>query len=148
MPGKSPRPLRRVETPNAPAAIGPYSQAAVVDGWIFVSGQIALHPASGEFAQGVRAQTHRVLQNLSAVLEAAGGSLGTVVKTTVYLSDMAHFAIMNEVYEEYFGNHRPARATVEVSGLPKDADVEIDAIARTAAPTCAPEGTEPNRPPR
>lgn len=126
--------IRSVSTEQAPAAIGPYSQAVVCDGWIYASGQIPLDPASGELETGdVRAETRRVLENLRAVLEAAGGSLGSVVKTTVFLSDMANFQAMNEVYAEYFGDHRPARACVEAAGLPRGVSVEIEAIARTSA---------------
>lgn len=124
-----------VQTPHAPAAIGPYSQAVVSDGWIFCSGQIPLDPGTMELVTGdVAAQTDRVLANLEAVLKAAGGSLGTVVKTTVFLSDMSHFAAMNEVYGRRFGEHRPARATVAVRTLPKNVDVEIECIARLAPP--------------
>jgi len=123
--------LNIVRTDKAPAAIGPYSQAIVVDGWIYVSGQIPLDPATGEQEKGsVAAQTHRVFKNLKAVLTEAGGDLSTVVKTTVFLSDMGRFADMNEVYAEYFGDHRPARSTVQAAGLPKAVDVEIDAIAK------------------
>jgi 2-iminobutanoate/2-iminopropanoate deaminase len=123
--------LQSVTTPQAPAAIGPYSQAIVTDGWIFVSGQIPLDPESMEVIEGdITAQTHRVLTSLSAVLEAAGGGLDTVVKTTVFLSDMGTFAAMNAVYAEFFGEHRPARAAVEAAGLPRGVDVEIEAIAR------------------
>lgn len=122
-----------VSTPRAPAAIGPYSQAMKVDGWIFVSGQIPLDPDSGDLQEGgIAEQTDRVFRNLAAVLEEAGGGLDTVVKTTVYLSDMANFAAMNEVYAKYFGDHRPARATVQAGGLPKGVDVEIDAVALVA----------------
>ncbi len=139
----------RIETPDAPAAIGPYSQAVTLDGWIFASGQIPLEPASGEVAGGgIEGQTRRVLENLSAVLEAAGGSLETVVKTTVYLSAMEHFPAVNRVYGEYFGTHRPARATVAVLGLPKAVDVEIEAIARTGPVRGEPEGREQSRPSR
>ena len=139
----------RIETPAAPAAIGPYSQAVTLDGWIFASGQIPLDPASGEVAGGgIEAQTRRVLENLSAVLEAAGGNLETVVKTTVYLSSMEHFPTVNRVYGEYFGSHRPARATVAVRGLPKAVDVEIEAIARTGSVRGEPGGREQSRPPR
>jgi 2-iminobutanoate/2-iminopropanoate deaminase len=120
-----------ISTDHAPAAIGPYSQAIRVDGWIYVSGQIPLDPASGELDTGdIASQTHRVFRNLRAVLEEAGGGLHTVVKTTVFLSDMADFGAMNEVYAEYFGDHRPARATVQAAGLPKGVDVEIEAVAR------------------
>lgn len=123
--------LSIVRTDHAPAAIGPYSQAIVVDGWIYISGQIPLDPATGDQETGtVAAQTHRVFKNLKAVLAEAGGDLSTVVKTTVFLSDMGRFAEMNEVYAEYFGDHRPARSTVQAAGLPKAVDVEIDAIAK------------------
>lgn len=122
-----------IATDDAPAAIGPYSQAVRVDGWIYVSGQIPLDPASGELVGGdIAAQTHRVFRNLEAILREAGGGLDTVVKTTVFLSDMGDFAAMNEVYAEYFGHHRPARATVEAGALPKGVDVEIEAVARAA----------------
>lgn len=125
--------IRAVQTDRAPEAIGPYSQAVVSDGWIYVSGQIALDPATGELVEGdVAIQTRRVLENLSAILEAAGGSLDTVVKTTVFLSDMGDFGAMNEVYAEYFGSRKPARATVQAAGLPKAVDVEIETVARTA----------------
>jgi len=123
--------LRSIQTPHAPAAIGPYSQAVVCDGWIFCSGQIPLDPATMELVGGdVAAQTERILANLKAVLEAAGGSLATVVKTTVFLSDMSLFTAMNEVYARHFTQHRPARATVAVRTLPKNVDVEIECIAR------------------
>jgi 2-iminobutanoate/2-iminopropanoate deaminase len=126
-----PHHLSEVRSASAPAAIGPYAQAIVADGWIFASGQIALDPATGSVvAGGVAAQTDRVLENLGAVLTAAGGGLDTVVKTTVYLADLEDFPVMNEVYARRFGSHRPARATVEVSRLPRDVAVEIDAVAR------------------
>ncbi len=124
-------PLVPVHTDRAPGALGPYSQAIVADGWIFASGQIPIDPATGSLVEGgVGVQADRVLRNLGAVLAAAGGSLQTVAKTTVYLSDMALFAEMNTVYESHFGGHRPARATVAVAGLPKGVDVEIEVIAR------------------
>jgi 2-iminobutanoate/2-iminopropanoate deaminase len=120
-----------ISTPDAPGAIGPYSQAVVVDDWVFLSGQIPIDPATGELIVGdVAAQTHRVMKSLVAVLEAAGSSLSKVVKTTCYLSDMDNFSEMNAVYAEYFGDHRPARATVQAAGLPKAVDVEIDVIAK------------------
>jgi 2-iminobutanoate/2-iminopropanoate deaminase len=122
--------LRRVQTDQAPAAIGPYSQAIVHGGLVFTAGQIPIDPTSGEMTDGeVAAQTDRVLRNLSAVLTAAGASLQTVVKTTVFLRDMGDFAAMNEVYGRYFGDHRPARSTVQVAQLPRDAAVEIEAVA-------------------
>jgi 2-iminobutanoate/2-iminopropanoate deaminase len=124
-----------VTTEEAPAAIGPYSQAVVCDGWIFASGQIALDPTTGKLDEGdAAAQTERVLLNLGAVLRAAGGSLQTVVKTTVYLRDLADFKAMNEVYSRHFGPHRPARATIAAAGLPAGAKVEVDAIARVSPP--------------
>lgn len=124
-------PLVPVHTDQAPGALGPYSQAIVADGWIFASGQIPIDPATGSLVEGdVGVQADRVLRNLGAVLAAAGGSLRSVAKTTVFLSDMALFGEMNAVYERHFGDHRPARATVAVAGLPKGVDVEIEAIAR------------------
>lgn len=123
--------LTTIHTDDAPGALGPYSQAIVSDGWIFASGQIAIDPATGELVEGgVEEQADRVLRNLAAVLAAAGGSLQTVVKTTVFLSDMALFADMNAVYARHFGDHRPARATVAVGGLPQGVDVEIEVVAR------------------
>lgn len=127
-------PITPIHTAGAPGAIGPYSQAVVAGEWIFASGQVALDPETGALVEGdAAAQAGRVLQNLAAVLGAAGGSLRTVVKTTVFLSDMAFFGDVNRVYESHFGDHKPARSTVAVKGLPKGVDVEIDAIARTAA---------------
>ncbi len=120
----------KVSTTSAPAALGPYSQAIALDGMVFASGQIALDPSSGQLVEGdVQAQTHRVLQNLTAVLEAAGSSLSNVVKTTVFLTSMSNFTAMNEVYATYFGDEPPARSTVAVAELPKGAQVEIEAIA-------------------
>lgn len=122
--------LRKVQTPHAPAAIGPYSQAIVHGGLVFTAGQIPLDPGSMEMVEGdVAAQTERVLQNLSAVLEEAGASLATVVKTTVFLADMNDFTAVNEVYARFFGDHAPARSTVQAARLPRDARVEIEAIA-------------------
>ena len=120
----------RVQTDRAPAAIGPYSQAIKAGGFVFVSGQIPIDPATGEFVSGgVAEQTDRVLKNLSALLEASGSSLEQVVKTTVFLADMKDFAAMNEVYARYFTSEPPARATVAAAGLPRDARVEIEAVA-------------------
>lgn len=122
-----------IETDKAPGAIGPYSQAVSVDGWVFCSGQIPLDPSTGELVQGdIGAQTDLVLKNLAAVLAASGGSLASVVKTTVFLEDMGDFAGMNEVYAQHFGDHRPARAAVAVRTLPKNVSVEIEAVARIA----------------
>ncbi len=116
---------------NAPRAIGPYSQAVVVDGLVFTAGQIALDPRSGEIVgRSAAEQTEQVLTNLAMILQAAGSGLPLVVKTTVYLLDMADFSAMNEVYAKHFAGHRPARSTVQAAALPKAARVEIDAIAR------------------
>ena len=126
--------LESVQTDHAPAAIGPYSQAIVTDGWVFCSGQIPLDAETGELDTGdVATQTDLCLKNLAHVLEAAGSSLQSVVKTTVFLSDMNTFAQMNEVYAQHFGDHRPARAAVQVAALPKFCDVEIECIARVEA---------------
>ncbi len=123
--------LKLVQTDAAPAAIGPYSQAVVSDGWVFCSGQIPIDPESGELLDGdVAAQTDLVLKNLAAVLAEAGATMGSVVKTTVFLSDMGTFAQMNEVYARHFGSHRPARAAVQAAALPKAVDVEIECVAR------------------
>ena len=119
-----------IATENAPQAIGPYSQAVAYNGVLYCSGQIPLDPATGAIIEGdVSAQTERVLENLKAVLEAAGSSMEKVLKTTVYIKDMAEFGKINEVYARYFGASLPARATVEVARLPRDARVEIEAIA-------------------
>lgn len=119
-----------VSTPQAPAAIGPYSQAIRANGFLFLSGQGALDPQSGQVVGGdVRAQTERTLKNMDAILRAAGSSLDAVVKTTVFLADMKDFPAMNEVYARSFPQNPPARSTVEVSRLPKDLKVEIEAIA-------------------
>jgi len=122
--------MKIVSTPNAPAAMGAYSQAVVSNGFAFLSGQIPLDPATAKIVDGdIAAQTERVLENLKAVLEACGTSLSRVVKTTVYLKDMGEFAMMNEVYARHFPRNPPARATVEVARLPRDVRVEIDCIA-------------------
>ena len=119
-----------VATRQAPQAIGPYSQAVIANGFAFLSGQIPLDPSTGQILEGdIAAQTARVLDNLKAVLEACGSTLGAVVKTTVYLKDMGEFARMNEIYAHYFPENPPARATVEASRLPRDVRVEIDCIA-------------------
>lgn len=119
-----------IRTEKAPGAIGPYSQAVRAGNTVYCSGQIPLDPSSGELIRGdISAQTRRVMDNLSAVLEAAGSSVREVVRCTVYLSDMAHFGEMNAVYGEYFPVDPPSRATVQVAGLPKNVDVEISCIA-------------------
>lgn len=118
-----------VATADAPQAIGPYSQAITLDNLVFCSGQIPLTPA-GTLAEGdITAQTRQVLTNLQAVLQAAGSALGNVLKTTVFLADMNEFAAMNAVYAEFFAGEPPARSTVQVSRLPRDVRVEIEAIA-------------------
>ena len=120
----------RVQTENAPQAIGPYSQAVKASGLVFASGQIPIDPATGVVIEGsIAEQTERVLNNIKAVLEAAGSSLERVVKTTVFLADLSDFGEMNEAYGRFFVEVPPARSTVEVSRLPRDARVEIDAIA-------------------
>jgi 2-iminobutanoate/2-iminopropanoate deaminase len=122
---------KTVSTDKAPAAIGPYSQAVVAGGWVFASGQIPIDPATGELVTGtVAAQTEQVLKNLKAVLEAAGASLESVVKCTCFLKDMGTFAEMNETYARFFQADPPARAAVEVAALPKNVDIEIEAVAR------------------
>ncbi|NQW02822.1 MAG: RidA family protein [Acidobacteria bacterium] len=123
-------PLEPVATADAPGAIGPYSQAIKAGGFLFASGQIPLDPATGTITEGgISAQAHQVLQNLGAVLAAAGISYDRVVKTTVYLADMADFPAVNEVYASYFPAPAPARATIQAAGLPKNVRVEIDLIA-------------------
>ena len=122
--------LKTVETKNAPAAIGPYSQGQIVGNLVFTAGQIPLDPATMELISGdIAEQTERVMLNLRGILEAAGASLSSVVKTTVFLRDMNDFAAMNEVYGRHFGDHRPARSTVQAARLPRDVAVEIEAIA-------------------
>jgi len=119
-----------IQTHDAPQAIGPYSQAIKSGGFVYTSGQIGLMP-NGELAgSDVETQTHQVLKNLHYVLEAAGAKMTDVIKTTIYLADMDDFAQVNAIYERYFGDHKPARSTVEVSRLPKDVKIEIDCIAR------------------
>ena len=120
-----------ITTDSAPRAIGPYSQAIRSDGWLYTSGQIALDPSTGELIKGsIEEEAGRVLDNLSAILEAGQSSLLRVVKTTVFLTDLAHFAAVNEVYGRRFGSNRPARSTVQVAALPRGARIEIEAVAR------------------
>jgi 2-iminobutanoate/2-iminopropanoate deaminase len=122
--------IKQIQTDSAPAAIGPYSQAVVANGFLFTAGQIALDPSSGQIIGGdVVAQAERVLTNLKAILDAAGASWNDVVKTTVFLHDMNDFPRVNEVYARALGSARPARSTVQVSALPRGVLVEIDAIA-------------------
>ena len=118
-----------ISTPNAPAAIGPYSQAIAIDGLLFCSGQIPLDPATGQVIEGdVTAQTRRVMENIRAVLTAANTSFEKVVKTTIFLADMNAFAAVNAVYGEYFPENPPARSTVQVARLPRDVQVEVEVI--------------------
>ena len=119
-----------VHTDKAPAAIGPYSQAILVNGFLYTSGQIALNPESGELElDNIESETNRVMQNLQAVLEAVEMDFSHVIKTTIYLSDMAFYAQVNEQYAKYFGEHPPAREAVHVAGLPKGVNVEISCVA-------------------
>ena len=122
--------MEAIQTDQAPLAIGPYSQAIQANGFVFLSGQIPLVPETMQVIEGgVEAQTDRVFANIAAVLTAAGTALDKVVKTTVFLADMNDFAVMNEVYARYFGDHRPARSTVQAARLPRDVRVEIEVIA-------------------
>jgi 2-iminobutanoate/2-iminopropanoate deaminase len=123
--------IHKIFTDQAPAPIGPYSQAILVDGkFLYTAGQISIDPATGKLIEGdIKAQTRQTIRNLEAVLIAAGTSLSSVVKTTVYLKDMNEFSAMNEVYAEFLGSSAPARSTVEVARLPRDARVEIEAVA-------------------
>lgn len=121
---------QKIQTEGAPAALGPYSQAIVAGGMVYCAGQIPLDPKTGQFAgDTIEAQTHQVLRNLRAVLQAAGSDLSKVVKTTVFLADMGDFQAMNGVYTTYFPDPAPARSTVQVARLPRDARVEIELIA-------------------
>jgi len=121
--------MKFVQTDKAPSAIGPYSQAVVANGMVYTSGQIALTPDGVMLQDDVVIQTKQVLQNLQAVLEEAGSSMSQVVKTTIFIASMDDFSVINEIYEDAFGSHKPARATVAVKTLPKNALVEIDAVA-------------------
>ena len=124
--------MNTVQTDDAPRAIGPYSQAVQVDGWLYASGQLPMTPA-GDMVEGdIEAQTEQVFNNIESILKAAGGSLSQVVKATVFVQDLNDFARLNAVYERRFAGHKPARSTVEVARLPRDARVEIEIIARLA----------------
>jgi 2-iminobutanoate/2-iminopropanoate deaminase len=121
---------RVVYTDKAPKPVGPYSQAVLVNGWLFIAGQIPLDPATGKMVEGsFEDKARRVLENIKAIVEAAGGSLRDVVKVTVYLRDISLFERFNKVYSEYFSEEPPARVVVEVSNLPKNAEVEVEAVA-------------------
>jgi 2-iminobutanoate/2-iminopropanoate deaminase len=121
--------MKYISTEKAPKAVGPYSQAIVSNGFVFCSGQIGLDPKTNELVDGLEAQVHQVLKNLTEVLKAGGSSLESVVKTTIFVRDMNTYAKVNEIYGSYFPDHKPARATVEVSYLPKDALIEIEVVA-------------------
>ena len=124
------KPMQTVHTNDAPAAIGPYSQAIVANGFVFTAGQVPFDPQSMQIVEGdIAAQTEQVMKNITAILRQAGADLNTVVKTTVFLRDMNDFAAMNEVYGRHFGDHKPARSTVQVARLPRDVAVEIEAVA-------------------
>ncbi len=123
--------MRFHHSDNAPPALGPYSQAIEVDGWLYASGQLGLDPATGELvAGGFEAEARQVLKNLQAVLAAAGCSFSDVVRAGIYLIDFANFPTINALYGEAMGDHRPARTTIQVAALPKGAQVEIDVVAR------------------
>ncbi len=123
--------IKVIHSDQAPAAVGPYSQAIEADGFVFASGQLPIDPSTGQFAEGgIKAQTRQSLLNAQHVLRAAGLELSHVIKTTVYLSDMSHFGAMNEVYAEFFSEPYPARSAIAVRTLPKDALVEVECIAR------------------
>ncbi|HNZ77329.1 MAG TPA: RidA family protein [Bacilli bacterium] len=119
-----------IKTTKAPAAIGPYSQAIKVDNFIFGSGQLPIDPQTGLMKVGIVEQTKQILSNITAILEASKAHKNDVVKTTIFLSDINNFSVVNEIYAEYFGEHRPARSTIEVSRLPKDSLIEIEFIAK------------------
>lgn len=126
--------MRFHHSDDAPRALGPYSHAVEVDGWLYVSGQTGIDPATGELvAGGFEAEARQVLRNLEAVLAAAGCDFADVVRTGIYLTDFANFPAINALYEKAVGDHRPARTTVQVAGLPKGAQVEIDVVARIAS---------------
>jgi 2-iminobutanoate/2-iminopropanoate deaminase len=126
--------MKPITTPHAPGAIGPYSQAIIANGFLYTAGQIALDPATGQVVEGgIREQTTRVMANLKAILDAASLGMSNVVKTTVFLVDMADFSEMNEIYAKAFGDHKPARSTVAVAGLPRGVRVEIEVIASVSS---------------
>ena len=126
-------PRQEVSAPGAPAAIGPYSQAIAIDGFIFCSGQLGMDPATGQLLEGIANQAERAIVNLEAVLAGAGASLADVVKTTIFLSDLANFSTVNDIYSKHVITPAPARSTVQVAALPRGALVEIEAIARRAS---------------
>jgi len=121
--------MKTVSTPNAPAAIGPYSQAQIVNGMVYTSGQVGIDPATGNVVEGLEAQAHQVFKNLTEVLKAAGTDMSKVFKTTVFIKDMNDFGVINGIYAQYFTEPFPARSCVEVARLPKDVLLECEAIA-------------------
>ncbi|GAB4218750.1 MAG: RidA family protein [Candidatus Microgenomates bacterium] len=121
--------IKVINTTSAPQAIGPYSQAIVYKNFIFCSGQIGINPKTNQLAEGLENQTKQILTNLKNVLEASQSSLNNVLKTTIFLTNINHFPIVNKIYEDFFGDHKPARSTVAVTNLPKQALIEIEAIA-------------------
>jgi len=121
--------IKLIHTENAPAAVGPYSQATEANGMLFVSGQLGITPENGKLADGFKAQTRQALENMKAILKAAGSSLEQVLAVDVFVTDMKRFADLNEIYSEYFANHKPARAAIEVGGLPLGGLVELKCIA-------------------
>lgn len=121
--------MKIISTTKAPGAIGPYSQAIIANGFVFCAGQIGINPKSGILEESLEKQIHQVIKNLQAVLKEAGSDLNLIVKTTIFIKDMKDFAKVNEIYGKYFIKHKPARSTVEAARLPKDALIEIDAIA-------------------
>lgn len=123
-----------IKTPNAPAAVGPYSQAIVAGEFVFTAGQVGLDPATGSLVDGIEAQTEQVLRNLAAILEAAGLSMADIVKTSILLADMADFATVNGIYARHMADPPPARSTFAVAGLPRGARIEIEAVARRPGP--------------
>src|SRR5262245_12521139 len=140
------RTMRFHHSDDAPRAIGPYSQAVEVDGWLYASGQLGIDPATGELvAGGFEAEARQMLANLQAVLAAAGCTVSHVVRAGIYLTDFANFPALNSLYAEVMGDHRPARTTIQVAGLPKGALVEIDVVARPSPPQ--PSSPAPSLPP-
>ena len=123
--------IKSIHTEKAPKVVGPYSQAVSIGDWIYCSGQIGLDPKSGELVKGIEKQTAQALENLQAVLKEAGSDIKSVLKTTIFITDMKNYATVNEIYGKIFKDHKPTRSTVAVAALPKDALVEIDAVAIT-----------------
>lgn len=123
--------MKVINTSKAPTPVGPYSQAIVIDNFIFCSGQIGLDPNTNQLVEGLENQFHQIMQNIKSILAEAGSSLDKVVKVTIFITDISKFSVVNELYNQYFNNHKPARSTVEVSNLPKNALIEIEVLAVT-----------------